>query len=640
MPKSVQDFNVRGAGGKTYEYLPEQNAQRIQQVNTALVVKTGWEHDPGVIFSFVDGTRTFTITPDNDYFEYWIQGVKYRIESAESVILDDTEGIWYVYYVGITLTASQTPWCIRDGDKAFVGIFYWDATNNVHLYCGYECHSFDMAPVTHEYLHNTLGARFECGLALVEGTAGDDGKIAMDGGELHDEDVHIEIVDGAGSGQFEQELGNTSVFAPAQIPVFYRLGASAWRKYTATDYPFYDNGAVDNVHYNSYSAPNWSSTEAANTAKYIAMWIFGTNDICTPVVAIMGQIESLTLATAKEANTLESINFGSLPFQEMKILYRLIFKSDSSWAHTEDMRAVANVPGGTYVPSPTPTLAAVAAVGSELSSGQVITSADEDLTFTFGRNTLGQTENDAATFGYRGFTITDFAIKQNNVYSTILNAADTKTIGFRINNVVKATLSATALTMSVPIAMGAFNITLNAGSTVDGVDVSAISITSMPTAVNNWKLFCTNGSGIMTELATGAANTVLTGNGVAVAPSFQAAAFIPPIGFITMFSGAFTNNITIPGWYKCDGNNGTVNLVDKFVRGGSASGATGGSDDAVVVSHLHKMYYNGGTGAFEAFDCGAVINKAYSRNTGLTGVSGVGLNKPAYYTLIFIQRIS
>lgn len=59
---------------------------------------------------------------------------------------------------------------------------------------------------------------------------------------------------------------------------------------------------------------------------------------------------------------------------------------------------------------------------------------------------------------------------------------------------------------------------------VDGIDVSALSITNMPTAVNNWKMYCTNGAGVMTELATGAAGTVLTGNGVAAAPSFQAVA--------------------------------------------------------------------------------------------------------------------
>ena len=60
-----------------------------------------------------------------------------------------------------------------------------------------------------------------------------------------------------------------------------------------------------------------------------------------------------------------------------------------------------------------------------------------------------------------------------------------------------------------------------------------------------------------------------------------------PVGTIVPFSGSWTNNSTIPGWYKCDGSNGTPNLVDKFIRMGTTSGATGGTNDAVVAQHTH-----------------------------------------------------
>ena len=106
-----------------------------------------------------------------------------------------------------------------------------------------------------------------------------------------------------------------------------------------------------------------------------------------------------------------------------------------------------------------------------------------------------------------------------------------------------------------------------------------------------------------------------------------------------MFSGTWIDNVTIVGWFKCDGNNGTVNLVDRFVRGGTTSGATGGSDDAIVVSHNHLIRRNAGmdsgTGGYKPSDTGASLC-----NTQSTGVSGVGKNIPAYYQLIFIQRIS
>ncbi|KKK93564.1 hypothetical protein LCGC14_2691620, partial [marine sediment metagenome] len=133
-----------------------------------------------------------------------------------------------------------------------------------------------------------------------------------------------------------------------------------------------------------------------------------------------------------------------------------------------------------------------------------------------------------------------------------------------------------------------------------------------------------------------------------------------PIGFIAMYSGAWTDNTTIPGWYKCDGNNGTVNLVDKFVRGGTTSGASGGSDDAIVVQHNHGITdpehnHNLLVGAGPGIISGVEASNAYTTNlftggfiqskpVGITvnneGVSGVNANIPTYYQLIFIQRIS
>jgi microcystin-dependent protein len=65
-----------------------------------------------------------------------------------------------------------------------------------------------------------------------------------------------------------------------------------------------------------------------------------------------------------------------------------------------------------------------------------------------------------------------------------------------------------------------------------------------------------------------------------------------PIGGIIVWSG-----ITAPtNWRLCDGTNGSPNLTGKFVMGwGSGWGlaATGGSPDAVVVSHTHTAVSTG-----------------------------------------------
>jgi hypothetical protein len=64
---------------------------------------------------------------------------------------------------------------------------------------------------------------------------------------------------------------------------------------------------------------------------------------------------------------------------------------------------------------------------------------------------------------------------------------------------------------------------------------------------------------------------------------------IVPVGGIIMWSG---NIASIPTrWALCNGSNGTPDLRDRFIVGAGstyAPGATGGSKDAIVVSHSHS----------------------------------------------------
>lgn len=63
-----------------------------------------------------------------------------------------------------------------------------------------------------------------------------------------------------------------------------------------------------------------------------------------------------------------------------------------------------------------------------------------------------------------------------------------------------------------------------------------------------------------------------------------------PTGGIIMWSGSI---VSIPtGWALCNGQNGTPNLQDRFVIGAGSAyavGNTGGSKDAIVVSHTHTQ---------------------------------------------------
>jgi hypothetical protein len=138
---------------------------------------------------------------------------------------------------------------------------------------------------------------------------------------------------------------------------------------------------------------------------------------------------------------------------------------------------------------------------------------------------------------------------------------------------------------------------------------------------------------------------------------------IVPSGVILMWSGSIA---TIPsGWLLCDGSNGTPSLVDRFVVGAGFTyqpGTTGGSANAVLVSHTHTASvsdpghvhgnsdFYGGAGSQPSQGVGAttcVGGPAITiptANTGITvnmtteGVSGTNANLPPYYALVYIMK--
>lgn len=140
-----------------------------------------------------------------------------------------------------------------------------------------------------------------------------------------------------------------------------------------------------------------------------------------------------------------------------------------------------------------------------------------------------------------------------------------------------------------------------------------------------------------------------------------------PSGGIIMWSGSV---ISIPtGFNLCDGTNGTPDLRNRFVVGAGSTyavGATGGSADAVVVSHNHnatssdsghshgykKVGYNGtrivdGLDAaslyydlnFSATTDSASANITTSVGNANGGVSGTNANLPPYYALCYIMKL-
>lgn len=146
-----------------------------------------------------------------------------------------------------------------------------------------------------------------------------------------------------------------------------------------------------------------------------------------------------------------------------------------------------------------------------------------------------------------------------------------------------------------------------------------------------------------------------------------------PAGHIIMWGGAYDN---IPsGWVICDGNNGTPDMRHKFVKGSSSATASLGTvgqdsyslstaqlpshdhagNTSTTGSHRHEFNKNnsnpyddwsgaenfGMAQSYSDGDRGMSDEGGHSHNapTFSTG-SGASIdNKPAFYELVFIQRV-
>lgn len=136
-----------------------------------------------------------------------------------------------------------------------------------------------------------------------------------------------------------------------------------------------------------------------------------------------------------------------------------------------------------------------------------------------------------------------------------------------------------------------------------------------------------------------------------------------PSGCILIWSGS-TGSIP-SGFVICDGTNGTPDLRNSFVIGAGNSytvGQTGGSADAIVVSHTHTAtstvtdpghkhtiplwVFGSGGGTGGLVNTGHDTQDTTTVTTGITvsttnnstGTSGTGANLPPYYALAYIMK--
>ena len=169
------------------------------------------------------------------------------------------------------------------------------------------------------------------------------------------------------------------------------------------------------------------------------------------------------------------------------------------------------------------------------------------------------------------------------------------------------------------------------------------------------------------EQQTGASGDNFTvGGNLAVTGTSAFTGAVTLTGGIIIWSGSSS---AIPtGWLLCNGSSGTPDLRNRFVVGAASTyavGATGGSADAIVVSHNHSAsssvsdpghthpnsssrdvnLIGGYVGAFtnlsnspQTATGSATTGISVSTSVGSSGSSGTNANLPPYYALCYIMK--
>lgn len=345
--------------------------------------------DPTAL-SWVDGalgaTRTLTLGGTN--FKIYIDGLEYTIAGNMTKQIPDTTGMYWFWIELVTGTPTLQAQVGAPGfDKCLVATVYWNTTIDKGILSD-ERHWMGRDRMMHEYLHETVGARWYTGGTLSFPSAN---TFALTQCEMYDEDIeHI-------------------LAAATTCKILYKNGSAAWEWDTGQTYLAKVNGAT--IRYN-----NGNALADVSNSNHAAMWLFATNNMSEPFVAIIGQRQDVTIANARANNTPDSLSYGTLPAAEMKLLYRVIFKQGTiAPIEVADYRSVSNIPVSNYTATDHSTLSNLAFATAGHTGFQAEFTAEAANTVY-----AGPTSGSAAAPTFRAVTAADLSTSGSASSSTYL----------------------------------------------------------------------------------------------------------------------------------------------------------------------------------------------------------------------------
>lgn len=304
---------------------------------------TGFVDSNSVSLSFDNSLRRLSISPIGAFYEYYVKGLKQKIDSIKTIDIPDVEGKYYFY-----LDANQELNYITSFnmntlfyDNAYVAVVHWSVSGQKQIYFGKETHGINMQGKVHEYLHTNFGARYKSGLGFHtfqidgDGTSDYDAKFQYDSGVIYDEDI-------------QHNINASNNFA--EIPIYYREGTTAINRKEADTFPLIGKNDITvtaRPKYNQNIGGNWQLTEVG-VNDYWLVHYFATNDINYPIIGWTGNNVYENAIQARDGAYNEINTLSGLPFEEFCPIASVIFKTDS-FANEPNAIIVSTDDGGNYI---------------------------------------------------------------------------------------------------------------------------------------------------------------------------------------------------------------------------------------------------------------------------------------------------
>jgi hypothetical protein len=323
--------------------------------HTQYTLRTDWlqngivdADDVSLVWTDTAPARTLKISPASTSFDYFIGGIRYTEVDTMSQQITDTDGLHMIYIDSEgTLAANAGPSESEIDrvieDDCIIAFVMWDsAAGDGRLMP--ELHGYNMAPDTHHWIHDNIGAVYKEGMALADfvisnGADNEDAQFSIAEGEFYDEDVEV-------------ALSAISKTTGSQI---WYLDTGVWKFTTSLNgaYKVLNAGVGANLVFNDVTGAGTLTTCTNN--RYVLCHIFATNvtddDGTDPkYIALVGQAQYLSGNAARVGADTEINNLvsGSLPLPELVPLATVIFQT-GGYANDARARVVLTDSGDEWV---------------------------------------------------------------------------------------------------------------------------------------------------------------------------------------------------------------------------------------------------------------------------------------------------